>query len=129
MVEFLSAALVVNATLINIIKKQIMQHYRHGDVSLHPKKEMPKNLEEKEFNGKFILAKGKATGHHHNLIAKDSKVKIFKDDEGQHWLKLEEEAKLTHPEHDTITIEPGIYEQKMEREYDPFQEEIRKVMD
>lgn len=81
-----------------------------------------------------ILAEGEVTGHHHALWGR---AVMFRDDAlaaaipsdlyiGS--LKIEGgAAALTHPEHDTIMLEPGDYEIRRQREYHAG--EARRVQD
>lgn len=82
----------------------------------------------------IILAEGEVTGHHHALWGR---AVMFRDDAlasripsdlyiGS--LKIEAApAALTHPEHDTIMLEPGDYEIHRQREYHAG--EARRVQD
>lgn len=69
-------------------------------------------------NGKVILAYGEGTGHMHAI--KDKTTEFFQCEDGRRILLVnDEEAKLVHDEHDTITIPKGEYEIVHQREYDP----------
>lgn len=105
---------------------------RHGDINLHPIEELPKGLKKVEHNGSFILARGEATGSVHLLEVKEkSNLILMQDEQGNTYLQLLEPAKLSHTkDHETITIEPGVYRQIQEREVDWFSQGIiRKVVD
>ena len=103
---------------------------RHGDLSFHALKELPKNLKEIKHDGSFILAFGEATGHHHKITVKDKDdLKIYQDAEGRYIMDVKGEATLTHQEHDTITFASGVYIQEIETERDPFLDTIRQVKD
>lgn len=105
-----------------------MNIYRHGDVSLHPTKEVSGT--KIEHNGEFILALGEHTGHAHRLkVADPSHLDIYKNAIGETILHLMEKAWITHEEHHKIEIEPGIYIQKQEREFDYFLNEATQVQD
>lgn len=98
-------------------------NYRHGDLFYKRVDEFKGDV---VFEGKeFRLAEGEATGHHHVI---KGKVKLY-DDNGQRYMELAKTGVLTHPEHGEITMEPGIYIEIREREFDYFQNEIRKVVD
>ena len=56
-------------------------------------------------------------------------MNIFQDAEGRYVLEVKEAATITHEEHHTITLQPGIYRQEQELERDPFLEQIKKVQD
>ena len=102
-------------------------NYRHGDLSFHPLEALPEGLSEVKQNGKFVLAYGEHTGHKHTLTSK--KMELFQDAEGKYYLKLNEVGTLTHEEHKTITLAPGIYRQDAEQERDPFLDRISQVKD
>lgn len=68
--------------------------------------------------GKIVLAYGEGTGHMHAIA--DKTTEFFQCDDGRRILLVnDEEAKLVHDEHDTITIPKGEYEIIHQREYDP----------
>jgi hypothetical protein len=103
--------------------------YRHGDVDLLPVNTVPKGAKKEKHSGEFVLAWGEVTGHAHRLKVKDPKhMEIYETEEGT-ILKLKAAATLTHEEHDTITIQPGIYRQRQEREYNYFEKSISRVID
>lgn len=64
-----------------------------------------------------VLAEGEATGHLHEL---DEQADVF-EDKGTLYFRVKENApsKLTHPEHHTLTFEPGEYRVIRQREYEP----------
>lgn len=106
-----------------------MKYYRQGDVSFHPLDVLPVSVEKVPAHKDYVLARGEATGHTHRLVFEEGDVDIFVDQEGNHILNVIREAQLTHQEHKPITLSPGIYIQKIEQEYDPFEEQRRRVMD
>lgn len=92
---------------------------RQGDILLVPVKELPDGLTEvPRANGAIVLAEGEATGHLHVIEAPEARFLAadLADIEGR-FLEVEAEVALTHPEHDTITVEPGRYEVRRQREY------------
>lgn len=105
-----------------------MHIYRHGDVDIKQVNELPKGL--KKIKG-TTLALGEVTGHHHTLIKEreSQSILVFESAEGIKYFQVSEPTQLTHQEHDTLVIEPGVYEVKIEQEFDPFADEIRKVQD
>jgi hypothetical protein len=100
---------------------------RHGDVILIPAN---KELEKTELKKENTIAYGEATGHHHTIYAKDSASgsKVIEFD-GKKYLHLFGTCELKHQEHDPIKLPSGVYEIKIERERDPFLNEIKKVVD
>lgn len=101
-----------------------MKIYRHGDVLLKEIQALPKGstvLQDK------VLAYGEVTGHKHQF-ADASTIDRFQHQD-KLYLQVYTPVPLNHEEHNTIIIEPGVYEQITEREYDPFLESIRTVID
>jgi hypothetical protein len=108
---------------------------RIGDV---PKNKTPRNgckpLELE--NGRFVIGHSE-TGHHHVLSKNDgAEVMVLeKPPEGMKVLYaiLENPTSLDHlREHDThepIMLEPGEYEFRIAREYDPYAELARQSQD
>lgn len=101
---------------------------RQGDILLVPVNELPGDLTEvPRQNGRIVLAEGEITGHLHAIDAEEA-VFLAEDldsPEGRFLIVEEAEAitkeaagvALTHPEHDTVTLEPGLYEVRRQREY------------
>lgn len=100
---------------------------RHGDVILKPVDQA--TGERKELR-EYTLAHGEVTGHHHTLYAVNpgTLLNLYTDKE-RRFLELNEAWSLRHQEHREIIVPPGIYEIGIEREYDPFERVMRKVMD
>ena len=75
-----------------------------------------------------VLVDGEVTGHAHRV--KDYKgVVFYKDDKGNIWVENKQKAQVTHEEHGTITLEPGIWKVGRVQEYDHFLEESKNVID
>lgn len=102
--------------------------FRHGDLGIKQISKLPKNLKKLNSN---VLAEGEMTGHNHQLVAKrQDLIQLYEDADGNKYFEVkEDEAKLTHQEHKTITIEKGFYVVTKEREYDPFLKEVKSVQD
>lgn len=77
-----------------------------------------------------VLAHGEVTGHAHRVHGHGVALYETEDDEV---LVLEvpndAEATVSHEEHHTQPIPPGVYERRIVREYDHFAEEARQVRD
>lgn len=88
--------------------------FRHGDLLIQPVDEVRgKKLDHR------ILAFGEATKHKHEIT--EGRAELFEED-GTLYLKVESrEAKLTHPEHKSISIPKGNYLIEHQREYAPDQ--------
>lgn len=131
-----------------ITAKREQKFYRHGDLLIKRIKELPSSVQASGIHRKeeaqeedqqqqqqlqsYILAKGETTGHAH--VLRGSQIQVFKDTAttataATTYLKLEQSAELVHEEHKPITIEKGIYVIVREREYNPFSEAIRQVVD
>ena len=98
--------------------------YRHGDLLIKEVKKTAGKLV--KHTGSFVLAEGTRTGHHHTLTGKGFKVRETADNR---YLEIKSPTRLTHQEHDTITIKPGNYVIEHEREFDYELQEARQVMD
>jgi hypothetical protein len=102
--------------------------YRQGDVLIIPIKKLPQNLEfVPRDNNRVVLAYGEATGHSHAI--KSEHAALFRDPKlaAIFMHVTDQPVALEHDEHDTITLPPGIYIVRRQREYSP--EEIRNVAD
>lgn len=75
-------------------------------------------------NGRCVLLRGEATGHHHSVSADD--VEMFERD-GTLFLRVNTETPLEHQEHAPITLAPGEYVMRRQREY--WDDEVRNVAD
>lgn len=79
---------------------------------------------------KYIVAPSETTGNHHCVQEKEG-VELY-EKEGVMYLKADVAVDVfcVLPErHDTITLEPGIYEIEPAKEYDYLSQEIRNVKD
>lgn len=72
------------------------------------------------------LAEGEATGHFHAATAPD--VELFEHDGGLA-LAAPSGTEVTHQEHGTVLVPPGVYDRKIVQEYDHFAEEAREIVD
>lgn len=98
------------------------------------KKELPGTAMKQE-GGRFIIGHSE-TGHHHVIGAAGASVSVLdRAPEGMRILRaiLNNPTSLDHlRDHDThegIKLEPGLYEFRIGREYDPFQEIARRQAD
>lgn len=103
-----------------------MKHIRHGDVVIESINELPKNIKEIKTRP---LAYGEVTGHSHRLTKVREELKMYEDENGRLYFKLDKPADLVHEEHDTIKVSPGIYTTRIIREYDYMSETINEVQD
>lgn len=98
---------------------------RQGDVLLVPVDRVPEGLKEIPLeDGRIVLAHGEATGHMHVIEGEAQFLAEDLEDFDRRFLMVEEEAELVHDEHDTITVPPGEYEVRRQREYDGLEERM-----
>lgn len=99
--------------------------YRQGDVLIEKMEAIPENaIPVKEVAGRFILAEGEATGHHHAISARGAQMLSAGD---ELWLKLDQASVVHHEEHGAIALEPGIY--RVRRQVETWLDEVRQVRD
>ncbi len=96
---------------------------RQGDVLLVPVKKLPDGLKEvgRDRHGRLIVAEGEATGHAHCITDRFADLFVPQDLEemSDRFLVVSETVGLTHDEHDTLTVPPGIYRLPAQRQYAP----------
>ena len=93
------------------------KQYRQGDVFVQKVAEMPKGgTKVKRDNGRVVLAYGEVTGHAHAIASKAATLYALPDTQDR-WLEVEEAVTLRHEEHASITLEPGLYRVRQQREY------------
>lgn len=88
--------------------------------------EMPCGKQKVISRRRLVLAEGEATGHAH--VIEDDEAELIQIGERM-LLKLSNAATVTHEEHGPITLSSGIWEIGRVREYDPFLDMTRQVMD
>ena len=94
--------------------------FRQGDVLLirvNEKVDMSKAEEFKREDGKLILARGEATGHHHAIS--NVHAAMYAIAGYGMLLKLKEQATLFHQEHAEITLPKGDFKVVTQKEYSP----------
>ncbi len=78
-----------------------------------------------------MLARGESTGHAHRIAPEDlqaGKAKVyFMAEPRRMTVEAFEPVRLLHEEHKPITLPPGVYEVRQQREYTP--EVPRYVLD
>lgn len=90
-----------------------MKMLRHGDVQIIRVDALPADV--KKLPGRKELAFGEVTGHAHRVDLGE----LFETKDGDLYLKTEKLSKLSHEEHKTHIIEPGIYKVVIKRQYLP----------
>ena len=81
--------------------------FYQGDIRCMYVNEIPANaVPVKPQAGRYIIAEGEATGHHHAIDEKFGK--LFETPDGTLWLRVAESpAPMMHEEHAPVTFEPG----------------------
>lgn len=108
----------------------------HGDISFFRANKLPKGA---KFHGKFkefVAQEGETTGHMHR-IKSEQEFDVYKLIEAgekgetiERWVYLlNAPAEISHEEHGTRVIQPGVLEQRQEMEEDPWTDEVIKVVD
>lgn len=102
-----------------------------GDLLITKIEKMPKGFKKaKSENGKFIVAHSE-TGHHHTVLERNAQMLINETNEFIACLKIDKETQIVHERsfdtHAPITLDPGIYEIRRQREYTP--QGFRKAQD
>jgi hypothetical protein len=103
--------------------------YRQGDVLLkridHTPTTTPANVKE------LTLAHGETTGHHHTLYGERGGIEVWEPNVTQRnrIFRVTKPTELRHQEHGTHLIQPGTYIQGPEREFDPFEQIMKAVVD
>lgn len=102
----------------------------HGDVDLIQVEALPEGLKKQKTKNGYVVRHGES-GHRHTLVIdKLSDVDIYLDPlTGYHVFDVKESIEISHEEHKTIVIEPGIFIEKSEVEYNPFERLLKKVVD
>jgi hypothetical protein len=110
-------------------QEDTMKLFRQGDVLLtrvaktsRPRQLTPATPSE----GRWILARGEATGHHHGVPA--DVATLGHDEGGVMWLTVDQPTEVAHQEHAPITLDPGTYRVTIQREWTD-NDEPRQVLD
>jgi hypothetical protein len=112
------------------MKKQLL---RQGDVLLLPLAKVPKAATRRTpADGRYILAYGEATGHHHAIAARPgvTLLDVPRDGavEAKTFLTVEDAvASLTHQEHATLAVPTGTYRVIVQKQYQ--RKAIQRVVD
>jgi hypothetical protein len=101
---------------------------RQGDLLLVPVPALPEGARRAR-SGCLVLARGEATGHAH--VVDDVRASLHR----LAWSPAtylsvvgDEPVSLVHQEHDPLEVQPGVYEVRRQREYEP-QGRSRRVSD
>jgi hypothetical protein len=93
---------------------------RQGDVLLVPVDGLPRETLDVG-SGRLVLADGEATGHAHVVEDERASLHSVGGRDGGRFLSVvgEEPVFLVHEEHDRLSVPPGVYEVRRQREYEP----------
>ena len=102
--------------------------YRQGDVLIITVAGVPDKAQPVERDQqRIILAYGEVTGHAHAILDLETEL-LSVADQVDRWLRVGGTgAQVVHEEHATISLPPGSYQVRIQREYSP--EAIRRVVD
>ena len=86
--------------------------YRQGDVLLI------KTEEREDLNNEVspVLAEGEITGHKHEIVG--GSVVTHSWSTGRKFVRSSGDTVITHPEHGHIKLSKGLFEFRLQREYD-----------
>jgi hypothetical protein len=95
------------------------KHYRQGDVLIREtwSREVSGMNKVGIVRGRFVLARGEATGHAHTIDARTAK--LYRGVDGRFYLHVEGAGVVEHEEHAPIALPGGFYEVIRQREYSP----------
>ena len=79
-----------------------------GDILFTRVSKLPKQVTSVSTeDGRVVFARGEATGHHHSATMETCTLST--DEGGVMYCTVEELTEVTHQEHGTVVLEPGIY--------------------
>lgn len=101
--------------------------FRQGDILFIKQAQKPSGeVVSRDNRNRLVVAEGEATGHAH-AIAEET-VTMYRDDVlNRAWVVVEEKANVVHEEHDTITLDSGVWMVVYQRQY--MRGQIRRVLD
>ena len=109
-------------------QRQVIGLIRQGDVLLVPVEELPLGATRiRASKGTLVLAQGETSGHAHVIANRRARLfrKVarprFAPPLERRYLSVigSEPVALTHQEHDSLPVPPGVYELRRQREYAP----------
>jgi hypothetical protein len=104
------------------------EFYQHGDVLIVKIEKIPDDC--KKLNH-LVLEEGEITGHKHQILTME-RATLFEtimENTKLKFLHVELPVEVKHEEHKTIDLPIGDYQIMRINEYDPFEDEIKKVRD
>jgi len=101
------------------------KQYRQGDVLLVQVEALPSGAGlQEQASSDIVLAFGEVTGHAH--VVASAAASLY-NSSGDYFLQVNVATPLSHQEHASIVLEPGVYRVIRQREYTP--QENRGVQD
>lgn len=108
-----------------------MKHFSHGEVNGFSGSKVPSGAKKlKAVKGRYIIANSETTGNHHTVEAKEG-VELYEKG-GILYLKNDVPAEVScviKERHDSITLEPGVWEIERSQEFDYLSGMTRSVAD
>ena len=92
------------------------EQFRQGDLLIIKVDKLPKDSHKKNFE-KDIILKGEATNHAHRLVGGDIHSHFGLNRETDMYLNVPKGGEITHEEHGTIKLEPGVFKVIRQVEY------------
>lgn len=114
---------------------EVGQYVQQGDVLLKRVESLPGGLKEAKTK---TLQHGETTNHRHRFLD-NANVQVFIDDTHtdleritaaqRKFIIVGDTVQLFHEEHNPVTVEPGVYEIDIVREFDYCKMEVARVVD
>ena len=99
---------------------------QHGDVILFSVDSIPKSAKKIHLKDSLIVERGEGINTH--VIDDIENVECFMDNETM-YLNVLKDIEIKHEEHPTQVIDAGIYQKRIERQFDYENEIERRVLD
>jgi len=101
--------------------------YRQGDILFIKHQDKPSGeAVSRDNRNRLVVAEGEATGHAHAIHTETAT--LYRDEVlNRAWVVVDDTADVVHEEHDTITLDSGIWMVVYQRQY--VRGEVRRVLD
>ena len=120
----------------NIVRERIedvADQHRQGDILLVKISELPAYMKEIPLmqlkTPTTILQQSVGSPRPHAMSSKTVKIAETKNQRVNMFIEVLETTPLTHPEHDTIEVEPGIYEVRKQQMWDELKQLQMQALD
>ena len=96
-----------------------------------PKDAKPLKKKATKAGDQTTFALGEATGHHHSTLGAGVTEYAINNEVNpdERYFKFEEEADVTHQEHDNVTPDEGLYIMHIQQEYNHWEQAAHRVRD